>query len=202
MPLSWDKLDTIMQKYSPRLRDDLGLTPPASNHLATTIASEVLTLPHDALCAIRDQDCVGLQRRIDELVAFEGFMDLATKIQSTSGSYGPLTRAQVAYQLYTVFVYLGDSCFSRLRKLALPGSVLKKCCRYLTDDHVRGLRNAVAHANWRYNDDFSGIAFSYFRDEQKTVEVSYTVTQLELDFWDKLARVTAYAAFQTIHENA
>jgi len=28
----------------------------------------------------------------------------------------------------------------------------------------------------------------------------YTVRQLELDFWDKLARVTAYAAFQTISE--
>ena len=57
-------------------------------------------------------------------------------------------------------------------------------------------------ANWRYNDDLSGITFFYFRDEEKTVEVRYTVTQLELDFWDKLTRVTAYAAFHTIHEQA
>jgi len=129
-------------------------------------------------------------------------MDFATKIQSTSGTHAVLTRAQVVYQLYTVFVYLGDACFSRLRKVAASGTVLKKCSTYLTDDHVRGLRNAVAHANWRYSDDFSGITFHYFRDQQKTDLVRYTVTQLELDFWDKLARITAYASFQTIHEVA
>ncbi|MDI6783131.1 MAG: hypothetical protein QME64_03430 [bacterium] len=200
MPHSWIKLDNIMQQFSPKLRDDLGLTPPVSNCLATTIASEVLALPHEVLRDIRDKDTVGLQRRIDELIAFEHFMDFATQIQTTSGSFAPLTRAQVVCQLYTVFVYLGDACFSRLRKSAASGTALKKCCRYLTDYPVRGLRNAVAHSCWRYTDDFTGIIFYYFKDEQKTKQSQYTVNQLELDFWDKLARVTAYATFQTINE--
>lgn len=200
MSHSWAKLDSIMQQFSPRLRDDLGLTPPASNFLASTIASEVRTLPYETLRGIRDDDIIGLQRRLDELVAFERFMDFASQVQATSGSLAPLTRAQVTCQLYTVFVYLGDACFSRLRKSAVSGSVLKKCCKYLTDYPVRGLRNAVAHSSWRYADDFTGIVFHYFEDEQKTKRTEYTVTQLELDFWDKLARVTAYAAFQTINE--
>jgi hypothetical protein len=200
MPQSWTKLDDIMRRYSPRLRDDLGLTPPASNCLASTIASEVQALPQDVLRAIRNEDVIGLQRRIDELVAFERFMDFASQVQATSGSVPPLTRAQVTCQLYTVFVYLGDACFTRLRKSAISGSVLKKCCKYLTDFPVRGLRNAVAHSSWRYEDDFTGIIFYYFEDEQKTKRRDYTVTQLELEFWDKLARVTAYAAFQTINE--
>jgi hypothetical protein len=200
MPQSWTKLDDIMRRYSPRLRDDLGLTPPPSNCLASTIASEVQALPKEVLRAIRDEDVVGLQRRIDELVAFEGFMDFASQVQARSGSVPPLTRAQVTCQLYTVFVYLGEACFARLRKSAVSGSVLKKCCKYLTDYPIRGLRNAVAHSSWRYADDFSGIVFHYFEDEQKTKRTDYTVTQLELDFWDKLARVTAYAAFQTINE--
>jgi hypothetical protein len=197
---SWSKLDDIMRKFSPRLRDDLGLTPPASNSLASTIASEVQALPHEVLHAIRDEDIVGLQRRVDELVAFERFMDFVNQVQKQSGIVPPLTRAQVTCQLYTVFVYLGDACFTRLRKSAASGSVLKKCCKYLTDYPVRGLRNAVAHSSWRYADDFTGIVFHYFEDEQKTKRTDYTVTQLELDFWDKLARVTAYAAFQTIIE--
>jgi hypothetical protein len=200
MPQSWTKLDNIMRQYSPMLRDDLALTPPASNCLASTIASEVQALPQDVLRSIRDEDVIGLQRRIDELVAFERFMDFASQIQATSGSVPPLTRAQVTCQLYTVFVYLGDACFSRLRKSAVSGSVLKKCCKYLTDYPVRGLRNAVAHSSWRYADDFTGIVFHYFEDAQKTKRTDYTVRQLELDFWDKLARVTAYAAFQTINE--
>jgi hypothetical protein len=202
MPNSWGKLDAIMRQYSPGLRDDLGLTPPASNSPASTIASEVQAMPSEVLRRIRDEDVVGLQRRIDELVAFEKFMDFATQAQASSGAFPPLVRAQVVCQLYIVFVYLGDACFSRLRKCAVPGSVLKKCCQYLTDHPVRGLRNAVAHSGWRYTDDFTGIRFHYFEDEQKTKRTDYTVTQLELEFWDKLARVTAYAAFQTINEAA
>jgi hypothetical protein len=202
MPRSWNKLDEIMRRYSSRLRDDLGLTPSASNCLASTIASEVQALPPDVLRAIRDEDVIGLQRRIDELWAFEQFMDFAGQVQAQSVRIPPLTRAQVTCQLYTVFVYLGDACFTRLRKAAASGSVLKKCCKYLTDYPIRGLRNAVAHSSWHYTDDFGGIVFHYFKDEQKTKWTDYTVTQLELDFWDKLARVTAYAAFQTINEAA
>jgi hypothetical protein len=58
----------------------------------------------------------------------------------------------------------------------------------------------VAHSGWRYADDFTGIIFHYFEDEQNPKRTDYTVAQLELDFWDKLARVTAYAAFQTSNE--
>lgn len=200
MPASWTKLDNIMRRFSPRLRDDLGLTPAASNCLASTIAADVQSLPPEVLRSIRAEDVIGLQRRVDELVAFEGFMDFAAQVQATSGKIPSLTRAQVTCQLYTVFVYLGEACFSRLRKSAVTGSPLKKCCAYLTDYPIRGLRNAVAHSSWRYADDFSGIMFYYFEDEPKTKRKEYTVTQMELDFWDKLARVTAYAAFQTINE--
>jgi hypothetical protein len=201
MAYSWKKLDDIMRQFSPRLREDLGLTPPTSNSLASAIATEIKALPGGVLRAIRDEDVVGLGRRLDELAAFEGFMDFAYQAQRTTGRCAPLTRAQVICQLYVVFVYLGDACFLRLRKSAATGSALKKCCAYLTDHPIRGLRNAVAHSNWRYTDDFSGILFHYFEDEQMTRRKHYTVSQLELDFWDKLARVTAYAALQTINEN-
>ena len=58
----------------------------------------------------------------------------------------------------------------------------------------------MAHSNWCYAEDFSGIVYWYFEDEQKTRRIQYTVSQLELGFGDKLARVTAYAAFQTLSE--
>jgi len=191
-----------MRQYSPRLCEDLGVTPQTSNCLASSIATEVKSLPAEVLCAIRDEDIVGLERRLDELVAFELFMNYAHDWQAKSGRFAPLTRAQVVCQLYVAFVYLGDACFTRLRKSAATGSTLKKCCKYLTDNPVRGLRNAVAHSNWRYTEDHTGIRFHYFEDEQMTKGKDYTVKQLELDFWDKLARVTAYAALQTINEVA
>ncbi len=51
--------------------------------------------------------------------------------------------------------------------------------------------------SWNKLDD---ILFQYFEDQQMTKRKDYKVSQLELDFWDKLARVTAYASFQTINE--
>jgi hypothetical protein len=89
----WHKLDDIMRQFSPRLREDLALTPPTSNCVASTITAEVKALPADVLRAIRDEDVVGLQRRMEELVAFERFMDFAHQEQATSGVFAPLTRA-------------------------------------------------------------------------------------------------------------
>lgn len=199
---TWSKLDGIMRQFSPLLHSELKLSASITDSLASTIASEVQALPPELLESIRKDDAIGLNRRLGELVAFERFMDFAAKVKESSGNNAALTRAQVTCQLYTVFVYLGEACFSRLRKAAPAGSVLKKCCKYLTDFPVRGLRNAVAHSNWRYADDFTGIVFYYFEDAEKTQQKSYTLAQAELDFWDKLARVTAYATFQTISEMA
>ena len=64
MSHSWNKLDGIMRQFSPRLREDLGLNPEASNSLASTIASEVLTLPREVLRDIRDGDVVGLHQHL------------------------------------------------------------------------------------------------------------------------------------------
>jgi hypothetical protein len=110
-----------MRQYSPRLRDDLGLTPPASNSLASTIASEVQALPREVLRGIRDEDVVGLQWRIDELVAFDGFMNFASQAQATSGSFAPLTRAQVVCQLYTVLFISATRAFPDSAGPQLPG---------------------------------------------------------------------------------
>ena len=117
MQRSWTKLDGIMCQYSSKLRDDLSIPPQASRSLASSIAADVLALPPEVRRRIRDDDTIGLQKRVNELRAFEGFMDLAAELQRTSGSYAPLTRAQVICQLYVVFVYLGDACL-----LAAPQS--------------------------------------------------------------------------------
>ncbi len=70
-----------------------------------------------------------------------------------------LTRAQVIVQNYICFVYLGEACFQVLRREAPTGSTVKRCCRFLTDNPVRAFRNAVAHGNWKYTPEFSGLEF-------------------------------------------
>jgi len=190
--LEWSKLDAQMRRYSPRLRDDLCIDGVASNHLATTIAQECTALAAEAIDEIRKQDLVGLPRRLEELNAFQGFMDHV----SASPSNPALVRAQVITQNYICFVYLGESCFKALQKHTPSGSTTRKCCRFLTDNPVRAFRNAIAHANWRYNEDFSGLDF-WARKGNDLNEpiVNFQVSQLELGFWQGLARCVSYVAF-------
>jgi hypothetical protein len=72
----------------------------------------------------------------------------------------------------------------------------RKCCRFLTDNPIRAFRNALAHANWRYNEDFSGLRFWARKGSDPSEALrEFEVSQLELGFWQALARCVAYVAF-------
>jgi hypothetical protein len=135
-----DHLDKQMQQWSRRLRDDLRIGPPESNQLATTITKEVDALPDDAIQRVKKASQIPLKIRIEELVAFQGWMDF---VRATSEPHPVAVRAQVVYQNYICFVYLGESCFNVLKKELPSGSTAKKCCKFLTDNPVRAFRNAV-----------------------------------------------------------
>jgi hypothetical protein len=190
-----DHLDRQMQAWSTRLRDDLKIGPPESNQLATTIAKEVASLSEEAKQRVREASQVPLAARIEELIGFQGFMDHVRELSSLP----VVVRAQVVYQNYICFVYLGESCFNVLKKELPSGSTAKKCCRFLTDNPVRAFRNAVAHANWRYLPDFSGLEFWARKGAEPNEPMArFEVSQNDLDFWQALARATAYVAFLSV----
>src|SRR5690606_10835480 len=91
-------------------------------------------------------DPVAPELRVQELIAFQGWMDLV-------GSITPapvLTRAQVLTQNYICFAYLGDAVFMMLRKCSSKNTTTRRVSEFLTDNPVRAFRNAVAHGNWHY----------------------------------------------------
>jgi len=191
-----DYHDKQMQQWSTRLRDDLKIAPPESNQLATMITKEVAALPSDAKQRVKDASKVPLKIRIEELVAFQGLMDLVHAMRQPPPV---VVRAQAIYQNYICFVYLGESCFKILKKELPSGSTAKKCCKFLTNNPVRAFRNAVAHANWRYLPDFSGLEYWARKGEDRTEPMSrFEVSQQDLSFWQALARCTAYASFLTL----
>jgi hypothetical protein len=191
-----DQLDKQMQQWSTRLRDDLKIGPPESNQLATTITKEVVALPEAAKQRLREVSQIPLKIRIEELLAFQGWMDL---VHATSEPPPVVVRAQVVYQNYICFVYLGESCFNVLRKELPSGSTAQKCCKFLTDNPVRAFRNAIAHANWRYLPDFSGLEYWARKGAEGTEPlVRFEVLQHDLSFWQALARCTSYASFLTL----
>jgi hypothetical protein len=186
-------LNKQMQQWSARLRDDLRIGPPESNQLATTIAREVASLSSIAKTEVKDASQIPLEKRIEELVAFQGWMDI---VHTARDPRPAVVRAQVVYQNYICFVYLGESCFNVLKKALPSGSTAKKCCQFLTDNPVRAFRNALAHANWRYLPDFSGLEYWARKGADLTDSlVRFEVAQQDLSFWQALARCTAYASF-------
>jgi hypothetical protein len=189
-------LDRQMQRWSTRLRDDLRIGLPESNQLATTIEREVAALSNDAKLRVTEASPIPLKIRIEELVAFQGWMD---RVRATSEPHPVVVRAQVVYQNYICFVYLAESCFSVLKRELPPGSTTRKCCSFLTDNPVRAFRNAVAHANWRYLPDFSGLEYWARKGAEPTEPmVRFEVSQQELSFWQALARCAAYSSFLTL----
>jgi hypothetical protein len=190
------RLDQQMQQWSSRLRDDLRIGPPESNQLATTITKEVAALAANSKERVKEASKIPLNVRIEELVAFQGWMDL---VDAQSELRPVVVRAQVVYQNYLCFVYLGEACFNVLKKELPSESTAKKCCKFLTDNPVRAFRNALAHANWRYLPDFSGLEYWARKGAEPTEPmVRFEVSQQDLSFWQALARCTAHASFLTL----
>jgi len=166
--------------------------PNASRQLATTIWDELQSTLRDqpALAkALRDASPISPETRRQELRAFQAFMD-----ECRGESIGPArTRAQVVYQCYVCFIYLGDAWFKVLRKQMPDGSATKRCCKFLTDNPVRAFRNAIAHGNWDYLKDFTGLEFWARKGDIGEEPLSrFEVSRDDLAFWQALARCVAY----------
>jgi len=185
-------LNSQMLRWAPRLINDLNLDLQEANKISTVIFNEVSTLSTDTRKELILSSPILPKDRIDELLAFQGWMDFASSIKRNPF----ITRAQVITQNYICFVYLGDALFKAL-KAALPSpKVTGRCCRFLLNNPVRAFRNAIAHSNWKYLPDFSGIEFwSKKGSDPDEPLVRFEVSQNDLNYWQALARCTAYSAF-------
>lgn len=192
-------LDTQIAKHSARLVSEVGLDASAVERLATTIAADLRFLPVEAKAQILSSSPVDVAARLDELTAFQSFMD---QLRGTK-PHPAVVRAQVLYQNYICFVYLGEACFRVLATAAPTGSAARKCSRFLTDNPIRAFRNSIAHGNWSYNSDFSGLVFWARKGSDATEPFTrFQVAQDELDFWQSLARCVGYAAYLHVRAGA
>ncbi|MGE4285096.1 MAG: hypothetical protein AB7F23_00610 [Phycisphaerae bacterium] len=201
---SWVKIDEQMRQYSPFLRDNLHIGLTESNNLATAIASEINeVIAKVGLQQIAQLDMVDIHHRFDELRAFQQFMDMDILNNDKTMPKPGLVRAQVITQNYISFVYLKDACFEFLRKKAPCGSTTRKCCKFLTYNPVRAFRNAFAHANWKYNSDYTGLIFWARKGSDPNEPMSrFEVSQRDLGCWQALSRCIAYVFYQEAIEQS
>ena len=190
--MNWNKLDKQMAVYSEKLIKDLKVTSGVANNLATTIATEMRSLKADDLNLFYDASPVNKKYRYEELVAFDGWMRYSSSIKGNPY----VVRAQVAYLNYICFVYLPESCFNVLKKIAPEGSATRKCSRFMINNPVRAFRNAIAHSNWNYRDDHKAIIYWARKGDNDSEQLHrHEVEQDELDYWQHISRCVAYVAF-------
>jgi hypothetical protein len=183
-----------MSSYSKNLRHEVKLSDEICNKLATTIAADVRFLPREIKEEVRNASPVPIQNRLEELQAFQGWMEVAGDLKHPF-----VTRAQVITQNYICFVYLPEACFSILRKRAPPQSAAKKCSAYLTDNPIRAFRNAISHSNWQYRQDFGGLVYWARKGEKLDEQLSrFEVDSQTLSFWQSLSRCAAYAIYENL----
>lgn len=191
------QIDDLMKPWGPRLRDDLNVSVQASTRLASSIAAEVAELPlsmRESLLGVAGSG-VTWQDRHEMLGAFQLFMEMVT----TQPQHPVIGNIALIVQNYMAFVYLGDALFTKLRKAVTADTTTRKCATFLTDNPVRAFRNAVAHGNWRVRGDLTGLEFWARKGSEKDEPMSqFHVTIDELDYWQALARATAYACYLAV----
>ena len=88
-----------------------------------------------------------------------------------------------------------DTLFELLKKNVPKDSITWKCCNYLLNNPIRAFRNSIAHGNWKYNYDFSGLEFwAYKGDPNDGPMNKWEVSQKDYSFWQTLSRLVAYVA--------
>lgn len=193
-----EHLDKQIYYWKEHLIEDLKIPPEFCSRLASTIKNEIDILNPIEKNKLIDSNPIDLNIRIEELQAFQVMMDTFNKMKPRP----EIVRTQVLSQNYICFVYLKDTLFELLKKTMPTNSVTKKCCKYLLDNPVRAFRNSIAHGNWKYKNDFSGIEFWAYKGEPNENPMDkWTVSQTDLSFWQALSRLIAYVTFLTLNKS-
>ena len=186
-------LDRQLAGFKAQLQSEVILSAEEAIKVATFVSTDIRFLPEPAKKEIAATSPVPLSARLDELVAFQQWADLASSIQRNPA----VTRAQVIVQIYVCLVYLKDACFEEIARRAAHDSVAARCAAYLSSGTVRDFRNAFSHANWCYKSDFSGLECWVLENARRKEGRMrhFQVSQQDLDFWQALARCVAYATY-------
>src|SRR6266508_5201694 len=149
--------DDQLHQHNERLVHDVGIDNQFLPSVCTTIWEELAQLTDEELLKIESASPVKLETRIEELSAFNMMMDKVN--YSELRKHPEIIRSQVIVQNYISFVYLKDNCFDVTKKIISTGTLTKRICKFLLNNPVRAFRNAIAHGNWQYTFNPSGIIY-------------------------------------------
>ena len=192
-----DNLDNQLYVFKNRLKKDVGVEERLLSVICSTIYKELSQLSIEELTMIEVASPVPIVKRVEELQAFNMMMN---RVNNQLKKYPEIVRAQIIVQNYICFVYMKETCFEVTKKVMPPGTLSRKICKFLLNNPVRAFRNSIAHGNWEYEIDFSGLKYYAHKGEVNCDEEmsEFNVSNDELNFWQTLARGVAYTIYAFI----
>ncbi len=163
--------------------------------IATSIHNEIVGLGETTIRQLRSDVLISPERYVEELKAFQEWMELA----HANRTIPAIVRAQVMTELYVAFVWLRDSLMSPIAAVLPEGSVFFRVDKFLRSGARRSLRNAIAHGNWCYLPDFSGLEY-WDGPPRGNSHQRFELDNAELDRWQLLSRGSAIAALLAFNE--
>ncbi|MDA8069533.1 MAG: hypothetical protein M0T77_13145 [Actinomycetota bacterium] len=164
--------------------------------LATTVHAEVAALGDAVHNQLRLQLLIPPERYIDELTAFQAWMEVAR----ANATNPVIVRAQVMTEIYVAFVWLRDSLMKPVAARAPEDSVVRSVHRFLSTGRRRLLRNAIAHGHWCYLSDSKGLEY-WAEPSRAERHQRFAISQADLDAWQLLARGTAIATLLAVADD-
>jgi hypothetical protein len=80
----WKQLDVQIQKFSSFLRGELKLDAEQSNRFATAVSQNLENLSPELKEALKSSSVIPIKDRLEELIAFQGWMDASLKMNNPS----------------------------------------------------------------------------------------------------------------------
>ena len=192
-----ENFDKQLFEFKTQLEKDVKIPLDKVDCVASTIELEIKQNKDKLKQVIIAVSPVPLETRLEELSSFQTMMDTFNRMKPRP----EIVRSQVMTQNYISFVYLKDTLFEVLRKNSENGSVTKKCTKFLLNNPVRAFRNSIAHGNWKYLNDFSGLEYWAYKDSNFNEPMTrFEVSQSDLNFWQMLSRTVAYTSYLTLTE--
>lgn len=179
-------LDAQLARLQPSTVSMTKLSTRVCSSLASTIATEVATVPEVVIHRIRTTIPIAPETYRDEMEAFQKWNDFALLDQNRRNPI--LVRAHVMTSLYVSFLWLRDSILGPVCKELPEGSALRSVVAFFASGKPRRLRNAIAHGRWTYLPNFDGLEGWDGRPLTR-----FTVQEGELNDWQLLSRGTTCA---------
>lgn len=186
------QLDRQVAAFESRLALDLPLS--AQGRIASAVFAEVAALGEEMHNRLRVELAIPPEIYLEEMTAFQGWMDLANANQKNPF----IVRAQVVTQLYFSFVWLRDSLLAPLSQAIVDGVTTSVLDYFGKPTDRWTLRNAVAHGRWKYAADFSGLECW----DGRPPTTYLFVDGQDLAAWQTLSRATIIAVLLALTETS